>query len=899
MPNLHKILLRTKLHRPNLPGSLLVRNRLLAILDKHVHDQMILVCAPAGFGKSTLIGTWIDSHEKKPGRVDPFPPTAWLSLDENDSDLNLFLDYFIAAIQTVFSDACTNTLTLLHGRQQIPRSVLFATFFNELEKLPGELILVLDDYQTLHGHEVHDLIGELIQHWPNSLHLVLISRISPPLPLVPLRAKSLILEIRTRDLRFTPEESAAYLELLIPNLSDQKALALLDERFEGWPAGLHLAALTLRPKDSQESVLRALSDENMNITAYLVSEVVNQQLPVIQDFLLNTSILDRFCIQLCEALMAGTDSILSERDCLDLIESSELFLIPLDNHREWYRYHQLFQELLQQRLSARSTPEKITTLHQMASTWFEEHDLLEEALQHALAAGDTDLAVRQMVSGSREVINREDRLTLDRWLKLLPENLIQKHPELLMLRAWSMEFSWRLVKQAQVIQQIEELLDSENSEPVQGIDLEILRGQILLIKAQQAYFTNRNTQAIEMCRQVLQIFPSEWKFIRGGAMLFLGMAMQANGQAREAERMILEEYGSCGQKRDTYSLFLLLSLSFIYLNTGRLDDVQKIAGTLLRAASSSGIHLMKNWADWFLGIVSFQRDELEDASLHFHRIIENPFSAQITTYRDAVAGLAVIYQINGQSREAIQKVELISQFDLEMNGAEDHRTSALNARVMLLQGNLAGAGRWVESIPEIPPDLPLMWFEEPQLTRAKILITRAMNDDLRVATQILDTLEEIARRTFNTRFMIEILALQALANRKAGNNHKCDAFLIQALELAQSGGFVRAFLDLGKPMSDALKAVADHDGLGGFIQRILAAFPADEFNPSEPQNIEAKSGITSKNNQESDRATNPPRTRSPGIATRPDEHQGNRSNAPYFLCDRQTAYSQPLCETRR
>ncbi len=660
----------------------------------------------------------------------------------------------------------------------------------------------------------------------------------------------MILEIRTRDLRFTPEESAAYLELLIPNLSDQKAFALLEKRFEGWPAGLHLAALTLRPKDSQDSVIQALSDENMNITAYLVSEVIYQQLPVIQDFLLNTSILDRFCIQLCEAVMAGTDSNLSVRDCLDAIESSELFLIPLDNHREWYRYHQLFQELLQQRLSTRSTPERIAKLHRMASTWFIEQDLLEEAVQHALAAGDTDLAVRQMVSGSREVINKEDRLTLDRWLMLLPENMIQKDPELLMLRAWSLEFSWQLVKQAQVIHQIEEILDSENSEPLQGIDLEILRGQILLIEAQQAYFSNQTTQAIEMCRRVLQIFPSEWKFIRGGAMLFLGMAMQANGQARDAERMILEDYGSYLQKSDTYAQFLQLSLSFIYLNIGRLDDVRKIAGTMHRAASSSGIHLRKNWADWFLGIVSYQRNELEDASLYFDRIIENPFSAQITTYRDAVAGLAVIYQINGQSQEAKQMVELISQFDLEMNGVEDLRTSALNARVMLLQGNLAGAGRWADSISEFPPDQPLMWFEEPQLTRAKILIIRAKNDDLRVATQILDILEEIARRTFNTRFMVEILALQALANKRVGKNHECDILLIQALELAQPGDIIRVFLDQGELMRVALRAVVNHEGLGGFIRHILAAFPAQESSPDEPQNAVAKSGNASKKNNQ-------------------------------------------------
>jgi LuxR family maltose regulon positive regulatory protein len=800
---------------------------LIQALDKHVGDQLILVCAPAGFGKSTLIGTWIDFHEKKSRGSEPLLPTAWLSLDSNDSDLNQFLDYFIAAIQTIFSDACPNTLTLLRERQQIPRSVLFTTFCNELEKLPSELILVLDDYQSLHGTEVHDLIGELIQHWPNSLHLVLISRISPPLPLVPLRAKGLILEVRTRDLRFTPEESAAYLEPLIPNFTDQKALALLEERFEGWPAGLHLAALTLRPKDSQDSVLQALSDENMNITSYLVSEVINQQLPVIQDFLLNTSILDRFCIQLCESVMAGTDASLSVRECLDLIESSELFLIPLDNHREWYRYHQLFQELLQQRLSTRSTPERIATLHRMASTWFEEYDFLEEALLHAMAAGDTALVVRQMVSGLRDVINREDRITLERWLHLLPEEMIQLNPELLMIKAWALEFAWRIDLQAQALVQIEELLDSKERKQLPANELKILYGQILVLKAQQAYFSNQTTQAIDLCRQAIALLPPSWIFVRGGAMFYLGMSMQATGEAQAAERLLSDAYATYGDKNDAYAILLLESMCFNYLNSGMLDQVRQTAQVLLRQATLRGVVINKNWGDWFLGVVYFHRNELEAAAKHFTQIIENRYNAQITTYRDAVAGLAVINEIKGECSESQQLLDSISQFDLEQRGSEDTRTRSLRARLMYMQGDLEGAGRWSDTFTIPPQDQALLWLEEPQFSRAKILITRAMNDDLRVATQILDTLEEIARRTFNTRFMIEILALQALANQKGGNGEECGTFLIQALELARGGGFIRVFLDLGEPMRAALHKVEDHDRLGNFVHRILAAFPAE------------------------------------------------------------------------
>ena len=265
-----------------------------------------------------------------------------------------------------------------------------------------------------------------MRHWPKPLHLVLISRINPPMPLAGLRAKGMLNEIRTRDLRFTSQETETYLSQSQLVHIDQSALQLLDERFEGWPAGLHLAALSLRSAAGKESVLSAISGENSNITGYLLDEVLTHQLPAIHTFLLKTSILDRFCAPLCEAIIGESDTAWNVRACLDWIERSELFIIPLDDRREWYRYHHLFQELLQQRLSAEMTPDQVNTLHRQASAWFEEHGLLDEAMQHALAAGDLDLAARQMNSGLRDVLNREDRPTLERWLRQLPEEVVQR-----------------------------------------------------------------------------------------------------------------------------------------------------------------------------------------------------------------------------------------------------------------------------------------------------------------------------------------------------------------------------------------------------------------------------------------------------------------------------------------
>ncbi len=827
------ILLQTKLHRPRLPKDLLQRTRLVELLQHDADRPLILVCAPAGFGKTTLVGAWLERMGDAQGEQNASLPAAWLSLDENDSELSVFLRYFIAALRTIFTGACEGTLALLQARQLPPQSVLFATLSNELEKLPGELILVLDDYHTLQGVEVHDLLSELVRHWPRPLHLVLISRTSPPIQLSGLRAKGMIGEIRTRDLRFTPEETAAYLDQASNFNVSQDALPLLEERFEGWPAGLHLAAISMRSEGNQETVLRALSSENANITGYLVDEVLTRQFPAIHAFLLRTSFLDRFCASLCEAVLGESDPAWDARACLDWIERSELFLVSLDNQRVWYRYHNLFQELLQQRLAAEMKPEQLNAMHRQASAWFEEHGLIEDALQHALAAGELDLAARLMNAGMREVVNREDRQTLERWLRLLPEEMIQRRPWLLMLRAWALEFAWRLNLQVQVIQQAEKLLDSEVGASLPLDEVQILRGQILTIKAQHAYFSNQSTLAIDLCWQALELLPSSWTFPRGGAMLYLGMSMQANGQMAEAERLLLEKYGSHGDKTDTYAMLILEALCFMYLFTSQQDRAILIAQMLLKGGIRSGMGVMKSWADWFFGVIAFQRNELQTAAQHFRLIFENRYIAQIAAYRDAVAGLALIHQVTGEAAEAQRMLNSISQFDLEMRGSEDNRTRSLRAHLMLLQGDLEGAGKWADTLTGPPPDMALMWLEEPQVTRARILLTRGSDADLHLAGQILDTLDEIADRTHNIRYKTEVLALRALTLDALGETDQALDILSQGLCLAPPGDYLRLFVDLGASMQKLLRLLIAEGHLEedihlGEVHNTLAAFPKAE-----------------------------------------------------------------------
>ncbi len=831
MPKQQIVLLQTKLHRPHMPASLIKRSRLLDLLDKNIDNPLVLVCAPAGFGKTTLIGTWLENRAEDRGAKAASLPSAWISLDENDSDLYLFLSYFVAAVRTIFDDACVDTLGLLEARQQTPVEVLYTTFSNDLTTLPGDLIVVLDDYHTVQGKEVHNLLSELMRHWPKPLHLVLISRISPPIPLSSFRAKGMVCEIRTRDLRFTPEETATYLDPTDSNQIMQNNLPLLEERFEGWPAGLHLATLSLRSEINQDSFLATLSNENTNITGYLVDEVLKQQPPVIQTFLLKTSILDRFCVSLCEAVIPGIDPTWEMRACLDWVEQAELFFIPLDNRREWYRYHHLFQDLLHRRLSLEFTADRVAELHRQASSWFEGHELIEEALHHALTAGDLDLVAHLMYTGMRDVVNREDRPTLERWQRLLTDEMIMRHPELLMLKVWVLQFSWRLHLQSQVIEQLNMLMDSAERAPMDVHDLKILRGQTLLIKGQYAYFRNQTSQSIDFCRQVLELLPPEWTFVRGGAMLYLGLSLQASGQSSAAERLLLDEFDSYHNKSDIFALMLLQSLSLIYLKTNRLDQVIQTAQLLHQLADSGGFRLMKYWGDWFLGMVHYQRDEMDAAMRHFIQIVENPYIAHISSYRDAIAGMALIHQSKAQSSEAQLMMESIIKLDLEQSGSEDNRTRSLHARLMLLQGNLEGASRWADGFTDLPPDQPLMWLEEPQITRVRVLIAKGKGPDLRLAMQILDSLDEITNRTHNLNHKLEVLSLRALALEAQGESSLAENAIQEAINLSRTGEIIRIFVDLGKPMQSIIQRLPKQDDPNEMIHRILAAFPKDNKNP--------------------------------------------------------------------
>jgi len=390
-------LLTTKLYIPPVRPECVSRPRLIERLNAGLDRKLTLVSAPAGFGKTTLLSEWVHSR----GRSETCPSVAWVSLDKGDNDPARFWAYVIAALQTVQTEIGETALVALGSRQPPPVEAILNGLINEIAKVPGPFVLVLDDVHVITEQRVHEALTFLLDHLPPQMHVTVSSRADPPWPLARLRARGEMTELRASDLRFSDKEAAAFLNDVMRLDLSPEDIDALEARAEGWIVGLQMAALSMRGRKDVSGFIRAFTGTHRFILDYLVEEVLDQQSPAVQEFLLRTSILERLTGPLCDAVADRSDS----RTVLAQLEQANLFLLPLDDERRWYRYHRLFADLLRSRLE-QTHPDQVPTLHIQASEWYEGNGLIAEAVSHALAAGDMDQAVRLIEGNALTIINQ-------------------------------------------------------------------------------------------------------------------------------------------------------------------------------------------------------------------------------------------------------------------------------------------------------------------------------------------------------------------------------------------------------------------------------------------------------------------------------------------------------------
>jgi LuxR family transcriptional regulator, maltose regulon positive regulatory protein len=810
-------LLRTKLYRPRVTDDFIVRPRLTERLARGLDRKLVLVTAPPGYGKTTLIASGLHDHPQ---------PVAWLSLDEGDNDLPIFLRYVIAALQTIIADACAETWRLLQSDQHPPLTEFLTTLINEIDALHQPLMLVLDDYHLITAATVHDFITRLIDHQPPDLHLLLITRDSPPLPLVRWRARRELLEIRAADLRFTRDEAAQFLERVIARPIAPGIVAALEDSTEGWIVGLRLAAISLRRQSDQAKFVEAFQQAgSTDVRDYLLDEVLQRQPLSLQDFLIKTALLDRFCAALCAALLAQENSA---ADFIAELTRANLFIVPLDDRDEWFRYHHLFGEMLRQRAAQRLNADTISALHRRASAWFAANNLLDEALQHAFAAGDDRAAALIVEENFSHYLDRNRQSILAGWLARLPETLIASRPRLLIAQSWIDSFRDAHTQIPDLLQRAEKLLDAEAAEPGAG-QVSELHGYIAAQRSQLASLRSDVPQMLSEAALALRDLPADALYVRGSAATYYALALCLSGQRAEAERFLRQEVDDHpGQA--SYLTHLLLALCSIYADAAEIDRLFETAQRLRQIAEQADLLSMRGWGLYFIGQAQYARNELAAAVGNFTQAIQLNYMAHRQAIYLSRVGLTLVHHAQQRYAEAAADLTELTQLYPEV--ASD--LSSLRAQLDWQQGDLEPALRWAANFKfELPPD-PLGWLPVPHLAFIWIQIAAATADRLPMANACLAELLQHARAQHNVFHTISAQATQAWSLSVQGHTAEALRLLEEVVKAAWPGGHVRLFVDLGSDVRELLQQLRDRGVTPHYLDHVLAALPTNPIEPPAP-----------------------------------------------------------------
>ena len=813
-------LIRTKLQRPPIVGDHVHRSQLIERLDLRRQRSLTLLSAPAGYGKSTLASCWLSECDL---------PSAWLSLEETDNDFHLFLSYLLAAVQTVFPAACKEMQLILNAPQLPPFPVLSGSLINELDKIDQAFILTLDDYHVIQNQAIHDLLIDILKHPPRAMHLVLASRVDPPLPLASLRGSGEMTEIRVQDLRFLLEETAEYLRRMVDKPIDDSTVELLGRKTEGWVTGLRLAAMSLRQREDLNQVLTDLPNNNHFVMDYLVAEVLSQQPPALQAYLLKTSILDRFSVPLCQAVCCvatetGEDE-LSGKEFFNWLVQANLFLIPLDDEHRWFRYHHLFQELLKQHLKSRFSPEDIAALHREAGKWFADRGLIEEALHHFLTGGDTRAAVLLIARHRYDLMNQEQWPRLERWLGMVPSNRLVKYPELLMTKAWQCEIKVRLSEMEALLNKVEVLIADGPSKP--STEHETLTAEFRVLKSFVLYLQSDGPGTVANTKLALEKLDPQALSMQGICQIMMAAGYQMSGKLKKAYETVRNALKKDVPHGTAYHSWLFSGLCFLHWMAADLTGVRQGVHQLLKLGQESSLPRSIAFGHYFSGIFHYLRNELADAETQLGLAVQDIYKADTVNYSHSTFALALCLQAQFRPEEAFEIAERLIGHALESHNSELLAISqAFQAELALRQGNIPKAGQWAQNY-DPHPFYPGYRFYLPPLTLAKVHLAVNSKQSHQQAHDLLLQLHEYYSAIHNIRHLIDILALQALTHDARFEEAEAFEKLIEALKLAEPDQIIRPFLDLGSTMADLLSRLARQDVSLKFAGVLLKAFRSE------------------------------------------------------------------------
>lgn len=822
-------IITTKLYIPVSRSKTVPRPRLSERLNEGLDRKLTLVSASAGFGKTTLVAEWAAGC----GR-----PVAWLSLDERDNDAASFLAHLVAAVNRMAES--------IGGEAAPPRisppsstDTALTVLLNETAAFPVPFVLVLDDFHVIRAKPIDDAVAFLLEHLPPQMHLVIATREDPQLPLSRLRVRGDLTELRAADLRFSAGEAAAFLNEAMGLALSADDIAALESRTEGWIAGLQLAALSMRGREDIPAFIRAFAGDNRYILDYLVEEVLRRQPAPIRNFLLQTSILERLSGPLCDAVTGDGES--GAR--LEALEKGNFFVVPLDDRREWYRYHHLFGEVLAAHLKS-DQPDRVPEIHRRASQWYESHGSAADAIRHALSAGDVARAADLIELAWPQMRRLRQGLAVLGWLKALPDELVRRRPVL------CAEFAWALMAGGEFEAVEERLRDAERGLDaaadihasmadrvvVDQAEFERLPGTIAGYRAACAQVLGDIPAAIRYARQVLDLVPEGDRLRRGAAAALLGLAAWTSGDLETAYRLFDEGMDGvrlAGNISD--AIGGAIALADIRIAQGRLRQAMKVYERGLALAEEHGERMSRGAIDIYVAKseLSRERNDLQAAAellLTGKELNERALRPQIGyRWHVAMARLAEANEDLNGALAYLQEAERLYRGHFFPNVRP---VPAIKTRVWLAMGRLDDALDWAREQGLSAEDELSYLREFEHVTLARVLLAKLRHDrtdrSIGQVSILLERLLKAAGEGGRTGSAIEILILQAMAHDARGDRSAALGPLERALSFAEPEGYVRVFADEGRPMAALLEAALKQGVCTGYIRRLLSAFGSAE-----------------------------------------------------------------------
>ncbi len=824
-------LLRTKLFVPPLRPQLVPRPHLITQLNQDLQfgRQLTLISAPAGFGKTTLVSEWVAglrSSAATDGKT--VDRIGWLSLDESDNEPARFLAYLVAAVRqaegmeaTIGSDA----LTILQSPQPTLTEDVLTSLINDSAALPNRVILVLDDYHLIESSKVDKALTFLIEHLPPQLHLVIVTRVDPNIPLARLRSRGQLTEIRAADLRFKLSEVAQFLNQVMGLDLSAYHIAALESRTEGWIAGLQLAAISMQGRQDTSSLIESFTGSHRYVLDYLIEEVLEQQPETIHSFLRQTAILDRMTGSLCDALTGQDDG----QQTLEYLEQANLFIVSLDDERKWYRYHHLFADLLHARIR-QSQSDTLADLHIRAAKWFEQNNSPREAVNHALLGRDYDRAARLIERSAANSFQPGQLQALLDWINNLPDELARTRPRQHIYKAWVLA-TWMLSVSGQfegvepLVKDTERLLRSDDFWAMSPIEEQEMLGNLTAIRAFAAVLSNDFTRAIEHATQAIEMLTEESLWACSICQWVRGIVYRERGDLEAAGQSFSEMVRLGKVMSSVFDIVIgMYDLANIYREQGQLRKSAAVYQETLRRADDHDPRNTNNIGPVEAGLAHIlcEQDDLAAAYHLAANSINNMSSPNQYVFAHDVLARVLFAQgdLEGASNALQKAAQIMEEYPVIstiVSAVEQTRI-----RIWLAQDNKQAIERWAAENQDrcIKDNGPLC------ISLARIYIAQGKTDE---ALRLLNPLERNATSEQRIDRLIETLVLQSLALQTKNNTVLALEKMERGLDLAKPEGYVRVFVDEGPPMARLLSEAAARGIAPDYARKLLAAFPAVEL----------------------------------------------------------------------